>query len=55
MHAFLGDRLDFMGIPAVIERTLEALPAKRVHSFDTLYAADAEARRIAAEHVGVRA
>jgi 1-deoxy-D-xylulose-5-phosphate reductoisomerase len=54
VHAFLGDRLDFMGIPAVIERTLEALPAKRVHSFDTLYAADAEARRIAAEQVGAR-
>jgi 1-deoxy-D-xylulose-5-phosphate reductoisomerase len=51
VHAFLGDRLDFMGIPAVIERTLEQLPAKRVHSFDTLYDADADARRIAAEHV----
>jgi 1-deoxy-D-xylulose-5-phosphate reductoisomerase len=55
VHAFLGDRLDFMGIPAVIERTLEALPAKRVHSFDTLYAADAEARRVATENVAVRA
>jgi 1-deoxy-D-xylulose-5-phosphate reductoisomerase len=51
VHAFLGDRLDFLGIPAVIERTLEQLPAKRVHSFDTLYDADADARRIAAEHV----
>jgi 1-deoxy-D-xylulose-5-phosphate reductoisomerase len=55
VHAFLGDRLDFMGIPAVIERTLDALPPGRVHSFDTLYRADAEARRIAAEQVGVRA
>ncbi len=55
VHAFLGDRLDFMGIPAVIERTLEALPAGRVHSFETLYRADAEARRIAAEQAGVRA
>jgi 1-deoxy-D-xylulose-5-phosphate reductoisomerase len=53
VHAFLGDRLDFMGIPAVIERTLEALPAARVHSFDTLYRADAEARRVAAEHVAI--
>jgi 1-deoxy-D-xylulose-5-phosphate reductoisomerase len=51
VHAFLGDRLDFMGIPAVIERTLEQLPARRVHSFDTLYQADADARRIAAEMV----
>ena len=37
VHAFLADRLDFMGIPAVIEATLEQLPAARVHSFDTLY------------------
>jgi 1-deoxy-D-xylulose-5-phosphate reductoisomerase len=51
VHAFLDDRLDFMGIPAVIERALEQLPARRVHSFDTLYAADADARRVAAETV----
>jgi 1-deoxy-D-xylulose-5-phosphate reductoisomerase len=55
VHAFLGDRLDFMGIPAVIERTLEQLPARRVHSFDTLYDADADARRVAAEMVAVSA
>jgi 1-deoxy-D-xylulose-5-phosphate reductoisomerase len=55
VNAFLSDRLGFMGIPAVIEATLERLPAARVHSFDTLYAADAEARRIAAETVAVRA
>src|SRR5918998_1572856 len=51
VHAFLAGRLPFMGIPAVIETTLEQLPARRVHSFDTLYKADAEARRIAAEQV----
>ena len=33
-----------MGIPAVIESALEQLPAARVHSFDTLYEADADAR-----------
>ena len=55
VHAFLGDRLGFMGIPAVIETTLERLPAQRVHSFETLYRADTEARRIAAEAVGVLA
>jgi 1-deoxy-D-xylulose-5-phosphate reductoisomerase len=55
VHAFLSDRLDFMGIPAVIEATLERLPARRVHSFDTLYEADAEARRVASETVAVRA
>jgi 1-deoxy-D-xylulose-5-phosphate reductoisomerase len=51
VHAFLHDRLSFMGIPAVIESTLEQLPARRVHSFDTLYQADADARRVAAEQV----
>jgi 1-deoxy-D-xylulose-5-phosphate reductoisomerase len=51
VHAFLGERLGFMGIPAVIEGTLERLPARTVHSFDSLYDADAEARRIAGELV----
>jgi 1-deoxy-D-xylulose-5-phosphate reductoisomerase len=55
VHAFLAGRLDFAGIPAVIEAALERLPAARVHSFDTLYAADAEARRLAADAIGVRA
>jgi 1-deoxy-D-xylulose-5-phosphate reductoisomerase len=55
VHAFLGGRLSFMGIPDVIERTLERLPAERVHSFQSLYAADADARRVAGELVGVRA
>ena len=55
VHAFLAGRLAFMGIPAVIETALEQLPAMRVHSFDTLYEADAAARRIASEAVAVRA
>ncbi len=55
VHAFLGGRLGFSGIPAVIEAALEQLPASRVHSFDTLYAADAEARRVAGEAIGVAA
>jgi len=53
VHAFLGGRLGFMGIPAVIEATLEQLPAAHVHSFDTLYEADAAARRVAAESIEV--
>ena len=52
VHAFLRGQLGFMGIPAVIDRTLEALPPTRVHSFETLYAADAEGRRLAAEAIG---
>ena len=55
VHAFLGERLGFMGIPAVIEGTLEQLPARGVHSFESLYEADAEARRIAGELVAQEA
>ena len=55
VHAFLGYRLPFMGIPAVIERTLDRVPATRVHSFDSLYDADAEARAVAGELVGALA
>src|SRR5919112_579356 len=51
VHAFLAGRLDFPGIPAVIESTLEELPAQRVHSFETLYRADGEARRVAAAEI----
>jgi 1-deoxy-D-xylulose-5-phosphate reductoisomerase len=55
VHAFLGGRLGFMGIPAVIERTLEKVGAAGVHSFDSLYEADARAREVAGELVAVRA
>jgi 1-deoxy-D-xylulose-5-phosphate reductoisomerase len=51
VHAFLTGRLPFMGIPAVIEQTLERVPATRVHAFDSLYEADAEARAVAGELV----
>ncbi len=47
VHAFLGGRLPFMGIPAVIEATLERVGAAAVHGFDSLYRADAEARAVA--------
>jgi 1-deoxy-D-xylulose-5-phosphate reductoisomerase len=51
VHAFLTGRLDFLGIPAVIEETLEHLPAEPVRAFDSLYDADREARHLAAELV----
>jgi 1-deoxy-D-xylulose-5-phosphate reductoisomerase len=54
VHAFLDGRLPFMGIPAVIEATLEHLGTAPVHSFESLYAADAEARRHAHELIAVR-
>jgi 1-deoxy-D-xylulose-5-phosphate reductoisomerase len=55
VHAFLSEKLPFLGIPAVIERTLERVPPMRVHAFDSLYAADAEARAVAGELVGAPA
>jgi 1-deoxy-D-xylulose-5-phosphate reductoisomerase len=51
VHAFLGGRLGFLGIPAVIEGTLERLPAAPVRAFESLYEADREARAIASELV----
>jgi 1-deoxy-D-xylulose-5-phosphate reductoisomerase len=52
VHAFLSGRLGFMGIPAVIEGTLEEVGAATVHAFDTLYRADARARSVATELAG---
>jgi 1-deoxy-D-xylulose-5-phosphate reductoisomerase len=51
VHAFLAGRLGFLGIPAVIEAALEELGAVPVHSFESLYAADAGARAVASELV----
>ena len=51
VHAFLGGRLRFLDIAEVIEETLETLPSKQVHSFESLGDADAEARRLAGELV----
>jgi 1-deoxy-D-xylulose-5-phosphate reductoisomerase len=50
--AFLEGRIPFTGIAAVIERTLEELPARSVTHFEDLFATDAEARERAA--AGVR-
>jgi 1-deoxy-D-xylulose-5-phosphate reductoisomerase len=47
VHAFLSGELSFLGIAEVIEQTLEQLPARSVHSFDTLMDADLDARRVA--------
>jgi 1-deoxy-D-xylulose-5-phosphate reductoisomerase len=55
VHAFLQGRLGFLGIPAVIEGTLERLPALPVRAFESLYEADREARATAAELVAVLA
>jgi len=54
VHAFLGQRLSFLGIAAVIEGTLERLPSTPVRAFESLYEADRRARTIAAELVEAR-
>jgi 1-deoxy-D-xylulose-5-phosphate reductoisomerase len=51
VQAFLRGGLSYLGIAAVIERTLEALPAARVRAFESLYEADREARALAARLV----
>jgi 1-deoxy-D-xylulose-5-phosphate reductoisomerase len=55
VHAFLAERLSFLGIPAVIEATLSRLPPEPVRAFESLYEADREARAVAAELIAVRA
>jgi 1-deoxy-D-xylulose-5-phosphate reductoisomerase len=55
VHAFMTERLGFMGIPTVIEETLARLPAVPVRAFESLYEADREARAVAAELVAVHA
>ncbi|MCL2768907.1 MAG: 1-deoxy-D-xylulose-5-phosphate reductoisomerase [Solirubrobacterales bacterium] len=47
VHAFLQGRLPFLEIAAVIEQSLDAVPASAVHSFDSLYEADRAARAAA--------
>jgi 1-deoxy-D-xylulose-5-phosphate reductoisomerase len=51
VHAFLSGRLRFCEIAEVIAHALEAVPAGRVHAFETLYAADRDARAAAHEAV----
>jgi len=51
VHAFLSEKLSFLGIAEVIERTLERLPPERVKAFESLYEADREAREHAAAYV----
>jgi len=51
VHAFLAGRLPFPGIASVIETTLERQEVQRLHSFESLTDADAEARALAASLV----
>jgi 1-deoxy-D-xylulose-5-phosphate reductoisomerase len=47
--AFLAGRLPFLGIPALIQATLDALPAEPADALDVLLGCDARARRRAEE------
>ncbi len=51
VHAFLAGRLRFLEIPEVIERTLSELGSEPVHSFESLYEADRQARALAGDAV----
>ncbi|HZO36497.1 MAG TPA: 1-deoxy-D-xylulose-5-phosphate reductoisomerase [Solirubrobacteraceae bacterium] len=55
VHAFLEGRLGFLGIAAVIERTLDRLGGAPLREFASLYDADREARAVAGELVAVHA
>jgi 1-deoxy-D-xylulose-5-phosphate reductoisomerase len=47
VHAFFAGRLSFLGIPEVIERTLDTLGSSPVRAFESLYEADRQAREVA--------
>jgi 1-deoxy-D-xylulose-5-phosphate reductoisomerase len=55
VHAFLEERLGFLGIAAVIEQTLDHVGGSPLREFASLYEADREARAIADELVAVHA
>jgi 1-deoxy-D-xylulose-5-phosphate reductoisomerase len=46
VQAFLDGQLSFNGIPEMIERALETVERQPLTSFDDLYLADAQARRV---------
>ncbi|MFZ0636951.1 MAG: 1-deoxy-D-xylulose-5-phosphate reductoisomerase [Candidatus Acidiferrales bacterium] len=49
--AFLQRKLAFWQIAAVIEKVLERMPGRAMHSIDDVLEADAEARRLAREEI----
>jgi 1-deoxy-D-xylulose-5-phosphate reductoisomerase len=51
VYAFLEGKIRFLEIPEVIEGTLAESPGEPVRAFESLYEADREARKIAAELV----
>ena len=54
VEAFLGGRLEFTGIPEVIENVLGELPVEPMSTLEQVYAVDVEARGLAARFVSRR-
>jgi len=52
VEAFLDRRIGFLDIERIVEATLEALPHQRLGDLEAVRATDAQARRVAAEHLG---
>lgn len=50
--AFLGGRIGFLDIAAIVERTLEGFDAPKPQTIDALFSIDAGARDYAAEQIG---
>lgn len=53
--AFLDEQIGFLDIAAMVERTLERLPNRRIDATDDVYALDREARAMARSLIGVGA
>jgi len=52
--AFLDHQLPYLGISATLRATLERIGSRPAHSLDDLFAADQEARRIAADLIATQ-
>jgi 1-deoxy-D-xylulose-5-phosphate reductoisomerase len=52
--AFLEGKLNFTGIAVVIEKVLEKIPSRTLHSIEDVLDADSEARRLARQEIARR-
>jgi 1-deoxy-D-xylulose-5-phosphate reductoisomerase len=52
VHAFLERRIGFTSIPVVVERTLADVEHRDLGTVDDVIVVDAEARSVAAMHIG---
>ena len=52
--AFLEERIPFLGIPRLVEQTLQTVPICDPASLDEVVALDAETRRVATQFLNTR-